>query len=65
MIMAAPEQHDLQDPRLVEEAHAYALAAMEDPEMQAYYEQEAQKQGKSAYDLAFAGYFKVRRTLEE
>jgi hypothetical protein len=65
MIMATSEQHDLQDPRLVEEARAYALAEMEDPEMQAYYDQEAQKQGKSAYALAFASYFMVRRTLEE
>ena len=65
MIMVTTEQNDLQDPRLIEEAHAYALAAMEDPEMQAYYEQEAHKQGKSAYSLAFAGFFKVRRTLEE
>jgi hypothetical protein len=64
MIMVTPEQHELQDPRLVEEAQAYALAAMADPEMQAYYEQEAQKQGKSAYALAFAGYFKARRALE-
>jgi hypothetical protein len=54
-----------QDPRLIEEAHAYARSAMDDPEMQAYYEQEAQKQGKSAYSLAFANYFKVQKRLGE
>jgi hypothetical protein len=47
------------------EAHAYAREAMDDPEMKSHYEQEAKKKHKSAYRLAFGNYFKVCRKMGE
>ena len=47
------------------QAHAYALAAMEDPEMWAHYQQEGHKKKKSAYSMAFSSFFKVHRKLGE
>ncbi len=44
---------------LMFQAHDYAHAAMKDPEMRAYYEQEAKRTGKKAYKLAFGSFFKA------
>jgi len=38
---------------------------MEDEEMRAYHEQEAQKTGESAYSLAHTNYFKVQEQMGE
>jgi hypothetical protein len=46
-------------------AHTYARAAMADPEMKAFYEQEGQKHRRSAYHMALSNYFKVQAKLGE
>jgi hypothetical protein len=48
------------------EANAYAQAAMDDPEMRAYYEEKARRQNKkSPYRVAVSDYFKVPDRAEE
>ncbi len=51
--------------QLMYEAHDYARAAMADPEIRAYYEQEARRKRKKAYSLAFASFFRVQRKWGE
>jgi hypothetical protein len=46
-------------------AHAYAQSAMADPDMKAYYEQEAKKKKIDPYHAALSGYFEVQRKLGE
>ena len=53
------QQHRMTD------AHAYAGAAMADPDKQAHYEQQSRKLGKSAYSLALSNYWKLRRKMEK
>jgi hypothetical protein len=53
------QQHRMRD------AHAYAHAAMADPDKQAHYEQQSCKLGKSAYSLALSDYWKLRREMEK
>ncbi len=47
------------------EAHAYSRAAMIDPEMRAFYEQEARKKNKTPYKVAFQNYFQVQKRIGE
>jgi hypothetical protein len=57
---AQKAQNARQKQRMLE-AHDYAHAAMKDPEMRAYYQQKADREGKCAYRLAFGGFFKIER----
>ena len=43
------------------QAVAYAHLALQDPEMLAYYQQEAQRLHTKPFHLAVSGYFKVQR----
>jgi hypothetical protein len=52
-------------PHPFKEAHAYARAAMADPEMRAYYKEQARKKNRSAYAMALSGYFEVQCRLGE
>jgi hypothetical protein len=65
MAMPVIEPNDLQDPQLMEEAHAYAQAAMEDPEMKAYYEEKAKTNQMSPYQTALYNYFELQRRMRE
>jgi hypothetical protein len=49
--------------QMLYDAHDYARAAMDDPEMKKYYEQQAKRKRTKAYSLAFASYFKVQKKL--
>lgn len=52
--------------KLWTDAHAYARQAMADPEMSAYYEQEAKRLHRdSPYNVAFSNYLRMhKRTVE-
>ena len=51
--------------QLLYDAHDYARSAMANPEMRAYYEQQAIRKRKKAYSLAFASFFRTQRNLGE
>ena len=51
--------------QLMFDAHDYARAAMDNPEMKEYYEQQAKRKRTKAYSLAFASYFEVQKKLGE
>ena len=59
----AEKARNARQKQLLYEAHDYARAAMDDPEMKAYYEQQAKRQRKKAYSLAFASFFRANRKL--
>ena len=43
------------------EAHAYARSAMDDPQRKAYFEAEGKKKKKSAYLMALADFWEIQR----
>jgi hypothetical protein len=47
------------------EAHAYARAAMADPERKARFEEQGKKEKKSAYLMALSRYWKERREIDK
>ncbi len=68
IVYKAPERTDTaaeSQPHPFTAAHAFARSTMDDPEMKAYYEREAQKKHRSAYRMALSNYFKVQRRLRE
>jgi len=61
----AEKERNARQRQLMYDAHDYARAAMADPEIRKYYEQEARRKKKKAYSLAFASFFRISRKLEE
>ena len=52
--------------RLWKDAHTYAREAMDDPEMSAYYEQEAGRLHRnSPYNVAFTNYLQIHKRTDE